>query len=165
MCVLCIYYLYINTHTVSDLCCVCHVFLPLVSFSCHYEFISCPAVFDNTNSLHLYSAFLGTQSSLHSKGGGGVSSTTTIVEHPPGWCDGCHIAPEHPPHTSYRWRGDSDEAGGEIWPGHRGNTPTLFRSTSWAFLMTTESQDLDLTSHPKDGACWQYSVPVTILGC
>ncbi len=22
------------------------------------------------------------------------------------WCDGSHIAPEHPPHTSYRWRGD-----------------------------------------------------------
>ncbi len=32
------------------------------------------------------------------------------------------------------------------------------------FLMTTESQDLGLTSHPKDGACLQYSVPVTILG-
>ncbi len=42
-----------------------------------------------------------------------------------------------------------------IWPGHRGYTPTL------VFLMTTESQDLGLTSHPKDGACWQYSVPVT----
>ncbi len=29
--------------------------------------------------------------------------------------------------------------------------PTLFRRTSWDFLMTTESQDLGLTSHPKDG--------------
>ncbi len=27
--------------------------------------------------------------------------------------------------------------------------------------MTTESQDLGLTSHPKDGACWQCSVPIS----
>ncbi len=40
-----------------------------------------------------------------------------------------------------------------IWPGHRGYTPTLLftRSPMW-FLMTTESQDLGLTSHPKDSA-------------
>ncbi len=38
-----------------------------------------------------------------------------------------------------------------IWPGHRGNTPTLTRS-AMGFLVTTESQDLGLTSHPKDGA-------------
>ncbi len=31
-------------------------------------------------------------------------------------------------------------------------------------LMTTESQDLGLTSNPKDGAFDSYSVPVTILG-
>ncbi len=33
------------------------------------------------NLLHLYSAFLGTQSALHR---GGISSTTTNVQHPPG---------------------------------------------------------------------------------
>ncbi len=27
------------------------------------------------------------------------------------------------------------------------------------------SQDLGLTSHPKEGAFLQYSVPITILGC
>ncbi len=32
------------------------------------------------------------------------------------------------------------------------------------FLMTTESQDLGLTSHQKDGAFSQYSLPVTKLG-
>ncbi len=32
------------------------------------------------------------------------------------------------------------------------------------FLMTTESQDLGLMSHPKDGAFEWYSVPATILG-
>ncbi len=39
--------------------------------------------YSNTNNLlHLYSAFLGTQSALHSKGG--ISSNTTSVQHPPG---------------------------------------------------------------------------------
>ncbi len=53
-----IYYLYINTHTrVRPLLCVSCVPASCVLVSCHYEFISCPAVFDNTNSLHLYSAF------------------------------------------------------------------------------------------------------------
>ncbi len=43
-------------------------------------------------------------------------------------------------------------------------TPLLFTMSVMGFLMTTESQDLSLTSHPKDAAFWQYSVPVTILG-
>ncbi len=29
----------------------------------------------------------------------GISSTTTNVQHPPGWCDGSHIEPERQPHT------------------------------------------------------------------
>ncbi len=44
-----------------------------------------------------------------------------------------------------------------------GVTPLLFTRSALGFLMTTESQDLGLTSHPKDGACWQCSVPVTIV--
>ncbi len=43
------------------------------------------------------------------------------------------------------------EANGEIWPGCRGYTPTLFLKDILGFLMTTESQDLGLTSHTKDG--------------
>ncbi len=37
---------------------------------------------------------------------GGLSSTTTSVQNPLGWCDGCHrtTAPVRSPHTSYRWR-------------------------------------------------------------
>jgi len=31
-------------------------------------------------------------------------------------------------------------------------TPLLFKRNAIGFLMTTESQDLGLTSHPKDGA-------------
>ncbi len=42
--------------------------------------------------------------------------------------------------------------------------PYSFLKDILGFLMTTESQDLGLTSHPKDGAFLQYSVPVTILG-
>ncbi len=43
-------------------------------------------------------------------------------------------------------------------------TPLLFTRSAMGFLMTTESQDLGLTSHPKDGDFCQYSVPVPILG-
>ncbi len=44
--------------------------------------------------------------------GGGLSSTTTSVQHPLGWCDGSHstTAPVRSPHTSYRWRGERDRA-------------------------------------------------------
>ncbi len=39
-------------------------------------------IYNNNNLLHLYSAFLGTQSGLDRSGG--ISSTTTNVQHPPG---------------------------------------------------------------------------------
>ncbi len=57
----------------------------------------------------LYCLLLYTQSALQSRGGG-FSSTTTSVENPLGWCDGCHrtTAPVRSPHTSYRWRGERD---------------------------------------------------------
>ncbi len=41
------------------------------------------------------------------------------------------------------------KANGEIWPGLH---PYSFSKDILGFLITTESQDLDLTSHPKDGA-------------
>ncbi len=82
---------------------------------------------------------------------------------------------------SYRWRGDIMMKSISVWGwlgGHDGQrpmgkfgqdagvTPLLFSKDIPGFLMTTESQDLGLTSHLKDGACWQYSVPVTtgVLG-
>ncbi len=132
----------------------------------------------NNNLLHLYSAFLGTQSALHSKGV--ISSSTISVLHPPEWwCDGCHIAPECPPHwiPAYWWRGDrvmkSISVGGWL-EGNDGQRPMcnfsrmalhlLFSKDILGFLKTTESQDLGLTSHPKDGAFSQYSVTITVLG-
>ncbi len=36
-----------------------------------------------------------------------------------------------------------------------GDTPLLFTRSVMGFLITTESQDLGLQSHPKDGAFWQ----------
>ncbi len=38
----------------------------------------------------------------------GLYSITTCVQHPLGWCDGCHrtTAPVRSTHTSYRWRGE-----------------------------------------------------------
>ncbi len=56
----------------------------------------------------LYCVWLYTQSDLQSCGGGGLSSTTTSVQHQLGWCNGCHrtTAPVRSPHTSYRWRGE-----------------------------------------------------------
>ncbi len=48
-----------------------------------------------------------------------------------------------------------------------GVTPLLFTRSAMGFLMTTDCQDLGLTSHPKDDVYFfflQYSVPVTILG-
>ncbi len=37
-----------------------------------------------------------------------------------------------------------------------GVTPLLFTRSAMGFLVTTESQDLGLTSHPKDGAFYRY---------
>ncbi len=107
-----------------------------------------------------------------------ISSSTTSVQHPPGWCDGSHISPERPPHTSYRWRGDSDEsiqcmgmirrpwwseASGQIWPGCRVNTPTLFRRTSWDLNDHRESGPRFNVSSKGQFLFW-YSVPITTLG-
>ncbi len=43
---------------------------------------------------------------------------------------------------------------GQQWESGQdtGVTPLLFTRSAMGFLMTTESQDLSLTSHPKDGA-------------
>ncbi len=186
--------------------------------------------------MHLYSTLLCI--AVHPKHfrimWGGLSSTTTSVQHPLGWYDGCHrtTAPVRSPHTSYRWRGErvietikcmrsphtsyrwrrervietikwmlsphtSYRWRGERvietikcmlsphtsyrWRGERdietikcmeiirrpwlkgqweefgqdtGVTPLLLTRSAMGFLMTTESQDLGLTSHLKDGVSW-----------
>ncbi len=60
--------------------------------------------------IHLYSALLCI--AVHPKRftimWGGLSSTTTSVQHPLGWCNGCYrtMAQVRSPHTSYSWRGE-----------------------------------------------------------
>ncbi len=124
--------------------------------------------------MHLYSALFCIV--VHPKrfinmwggGGGGLSSTTTSVQHPLGWCDGCHrrTAPARSPHTSYRWRGERviepikwmgiirrpwlTRASGGNLARTPGLHPYSFTRSAMGFLITTESQDLGLTSHPKD---------------
>ncbi len=96
---------------------------------------------------------------------GGLSSTTTSEQPPLGWCYGCHstTAPERSPHTSYRESYRVNQGDGDYWEAmmvrgqwreivlDTGVTPLLFTRSPMGFLMTTESQDLGLTSHPKDG--------------
>ncbi len=80
---------------------------------------------------------------------GGLSSTTTSVQHPLGWCDGSHstTVPVRSPHTSYRWRGErviepinwmgiirrpwwSEASGGNL-AGTPGLHPYSLRWVSW----------------------------------
>ncbi len=46
-----------------------------------------------------------------------------------------------------------------------GITPLLFTSSVMGFLMTTESQDLGLTSHPKDGInlCIRFLMDIYLI--
>ncbi len=61
---------------------------------------------------HLYSALLciAVHPNHFTIMWGGLSSTTTSVQHPLGWCGGCHrtTAPVRSPHTSYMWRGERE---------------------------------------------------------
>ncbi len=86
--------------------------------------------------MHLYSALMCIAvhpSTLQSCGGGGLSSTTTSVQHPLGW-------------LAMIDKGEWREFGQDT-----GVTPLFFTRSVMGFVMTTESQDLVLTSHPKDG--------------
>ncbi len=107
---------------------------------------------------------------------GGLSSTTTSVQHPLGWCDGSHRA-HHTPATGgeereiepIKWMGIirrpwlTRASGGKL-ARTPGVTPLLFTRSAMGFLMTTESQDLGLTSHPKDGAFYSIVSPSLYWG-
>ncbi len=77
------------------------------------------------------------------------------------------------PHTSYRWRGERDIEPIKCmrsphtsyrWRGERDIGPIKCMGIIWRPWWTRGSGE-NLSSHPKDGAFWQYSVPVTILVC
>ncbi len=131
--------------------------------------------------MHLYSAFIvycHTPKALYNHvGGGGLSSTTTSVQHPLGWCDGSHrtTAPVHSPHTSYRWRGERIKWMGII------RRPWLIRASGGKLARTPGLHPYSFyekchgifNDHRESGPrfnisserrCFlQYSVPVTIL--
>ncbi len=127
-------------------------------------------------------AFIYTQSTVQSCGGGGLSSTTTSVQHPLGWCDSSHstTAPVRSPHTRYRWRGEREmesikwmgitrrpwliRASGGNLARTPGLHPYSLTRSAMGFLMTTESQDLGLTSHPKDSAFYSIVSPSLYWG-
>ncbi len=115
--------------------------------------------------MHLYSTFLCI--AVHPKRftimwGGGVSPQ------PPPVCS-IHLddataatgqrQPVRSPHTSYRWRGKRDRANqvdGDYWEA-------MIDKGQWREF-GQDTGTLGLTSHPKDGAFCQYSVPIIILG-
>ncbi len=77
-----------------------------------------------------------------------------------------HQSAHHTP--AYWWRGEGVIVRG-LLGGHGGQRP-MGKFGQDGILMTTESQDLGLTSHPKDNFYFinffgQYSVSITILGC
>ncbi len=102
---------------------------------------------------------------------GGISSSTTSVQHPPGGCDGSHIAPERPPHTSLLVeRRQSDEANqcmgmirrpwsevnGRIWPGYRGYTLLFFEGHPGIFIDHRESGPWFNISSERRGVLWGW---------
>ncbi len=87
---------------------------------------------DWMNMMHLCSALVCIV--VHPKrftimwGGGGLSSTTTSVQHPLGWYNGCHMttAPVRPPHTSHTPATGGEET--EVTP------PTLYEKCHGIFI-------------------------------
>ncbi len=69
----------------------------------------CSAIWTQYIHFHAYGRIIALPIQSY---GGGVSSSTTSVQHPLGWCNGCPrtTAPVLSPHTSYRWRGERDRA-------------------------------------------------------
>ncbi len=84
------------------------------------------------------------------------------------------------PHTSYKWRGERviepikwmeiirrpwlTRASGGNLARTPGLHPYSLREVPWDLYWPQRVKTIGLTFHPKDGAFWQYSVPVTILG-
>ncbi len=132
---------------------------------------------NNNNLLNLYIAFLGTQSTLHRRG---------ESRQPPPMCSihlddaTAAIVRQNAHHTpAYWWRGDRVMKPISLWGwlggyddqrpmGKFGQdarvTPYSFSKHVLGFLMTTESQALSLTSHPKDGAFYSIVTPSLYWG-
>ncbi len=62
------------------------------------------------------------------------------------------------------WEAMVDKGQWRVFGQDTGVTPLLFTRSAMGFLMTTESQDLGLTSHPKDGAFYSIVSPSLYWG-
>ncbi len=116
-------------------------------------------------SIALYCVLLYTQSALQSCGGSLLSNHQCAASTDATAATGQrHQCAHHTPATggeereieSIKWMGIirrpylTRDSGGNFGQD-TGVTPLLFTRSAMGFLMTTESQDLSLTSHPKDG--------------
>ncbi len=95
------------------------------------------------------------------------------MQHPPGWCDDSHSAPERPPHTSLlveRRQSDEanqcmgmirrpwwSEASGLVWPGCRGNTPKMITHGYWRYI--------EVLWIAMNGLCKKQNVSYNIINC
>ncbi len=105
---------------------------------------------------------------------GGLSSTTTSVQHPQD--NGASALTTHQLQVERRESHRANQIDGDYWEAmidkgqwreigqDTGVTPLLFTRNAMGFLMTTESQDLGLTSHPKDGAFYSIVSPSLYWG-
>ncbi len=108
--------------------------------------------------LHLYSAFLDTQSTLHRRGESPQPPPVCSIHLDDATAAILHQNSHHTP--AYWWRGDRVMKPISVWGwlgGYDGQRPMGkfgqdARVTPLEFLMITESQDLGLMSHSKDGA-------------
>ncbi len=106
---------------------------------------------------YIYIALFWAFKVLYIVGGGGSP-------HPPPVCSihlddvtAAILCQYRSPHTSYRWRGDRVMKPISVWVNW--TRPLLFSKDILGFLMTTESKDLGLTSHLKDGAFYSIVSP------
>ncbi len=125
--------------------------------------------------MHLYSAFIVyccAPKALYNHVGGGFSSTTTSVQHPLGWCDGCHRttasvrSPQLQVERRERHRANQVEwglLGGHDWQGpvegiwqrHWGYTPTLYKKCHGIFNDHRESGPRFNVSSERRVFIWQ----------
>ncbi len=126
----------------------------------------------------LYCALLYTQSALQSCGGSLLNhhqcaASTWMMRRLPQDNDASALTTHQlqverrESHRANRVDGDYYEAmidKGQWWEFGQDNgvTPLLFTRCAMGFLMTTESQDLSLTSHPKDGAFFDSIVSTSL---
>ncbi len=130
---------------------------------------------NNNNLLHLYSAILGTQSALHRRGESPQSPPMCSMHLDDATATILHQNAHHTP--AYWWKGDKVMKPIGVWGwlgGHDGQRPMgkfgqelhpySFSKDILGFLMTTECQDLGLTSHPKDSAFYSIVSPSLYWG-